>query len=95
VTLPSRCNTRFSKPGRPEAHNRRHRGGSLPGDLVNGRSLTAPAQHTRTFKLAEIIPGWREALQLMPVGSKWRLVVPSELAYGERAWARPSCPTRR
>jgi len=31
-----------------------------------------------------VIPGWVEALQLMPVGSKWRLFIPQELAYGIR-----------
>ena len=31
-----------------------------------------------------MIPGWTEALQQMPIGSKWRLFIPSELAYGER-----------
>ena len=30
-----------------------------------------------------VIPGWTEALQLMPVGSKWQLFVPSSLAYGQ------------
>lgn len=36
------------------------------------------------FPLGQVIPGWREALQLMPVGSRWQLVVPPQLAYGER-----------
>jgi FKBP-type peptidyl-prolyl cis-trans isomerase len=39
----------------------------------------APAQ----FSLANIIPGWKEALQLMPVGSKFKVYIPSELGYGE------------
>jgi FKBP-type peptidyl-prolyl cis-trans isomerase FklB len=37
-----------------------------------------------TFKVAGVIPGWREALKLMPVGSKWQIFVPSQLAYGTR-----------
>jgi len=32
-----------------------------------------------------VIPGWVEALQLMKVGDKWQLFIPSKLAYGERA----------
>lgn len=44
--------------------------------LDDGRPLVHPAN--------QLIPGWTEALQLMPVGSKWELYVPSELAYGER-----------
>jgi FKBP-type peptidyl-prolyl cis-trans isomerase len=37
-----------------------------------------------TFPISNVINGWKEALQLMPVGSKWELFVPSELAYGAR-----------
>ena len=34
------------------------------------------------YPLKSVIPGWKEALKLMPVGSKWRLFIPPELAYG-------------
>lgn len=37
-----------------------------------------------TFPVNGLIPGWIEALQIMPVGSKWELYIPSDLAYGER-----------
>lgn len=37
-----------------------------------------------TFPVGQVIPGWTEALQLMPVGSKWKLYIPAALAYGER-----------
>jgi FKBP-type peptidyl-prolyl cis-trans isomerase FklB len=37
-----------------------------------------------TFKVTGVIPGWREALQLMPVGSKWQIFIPPHLAYGEQ-----------
>jgi FKBP-type peptidyl-prolyl cis-trans isomerase FklB len=39
-------------------------------------------------KVSEVIPGWREALKLMPVGSKWQLFVPYQLAYGQRGAGR-------
>src|SRR5271154_2442059 len=38
-----------------------------------------------TFPVGQVIKGWTEALQLMPVGSKWQLFVPSDLAYGQRS----------
>ncbi len=38
------------------------------------------------FEIASVMKGWQEALQLMPVGSKWQIYVPSNLAYGERGY---------
>jgi FKBP-type peptidyl-prolyl cis-trans isomerase FklB len=40
---------------------------------------------TIEFPVTGVIPGWVEALQLMPVGSKWKLFIPANLAYGNRA----------
>jgi FKBP-type peptidyl-prolyl cis-trans isomerase len=39
---------------------------------------------TREFPANRVIPGWSQALQLMPVGSKWQLFIPSDLGYGQR-----------
>ena len=38
----------------------------------------------KIMNIADLIPGWREALQLMNVGSKWQFFIPSQLAYGQR-----------
>ena len=54
------------------------------GTLVNGTEFDSSYKRGQpaTFNLNGIIKGWTEALQLMPVGSKWQLVIPSDLAYG-------------
>ncbi len=56
------------------------------GTLINGTEFDSSARHGQsvTFTLKDVIPGWREALKLMPVGSKWQLFIPPQLAYGER-----------
>jgi FKBP-type peptidyl-prolyl cis-trans isomerase FklB len=54
------------------------------GTLINGTEFDASEKHggPLTFPVRRVIAGWTEALQLMPVGSKWQLFVPSNLAYG-------------
>ena len=56
------------------------------GTLINGKVFDSSVQRNEPveFPVSGVIPGWTEALQLMPVGSKWRLFIPSKLAYGER-----------
>ena len=55
------------------------------GTLINGTVFDSSVQRGEpaVFGVSQVIPGWVEALQLMPVGSKWRLFIPSNLAYGE------------
>lgn len=56
------------------------------GTLINGKVFDSSVDRGEpaTFNVSQVIPGWTEALQLMPVGSKWKLYIPGELAYGER-----------
>ena len=63
------------------------------GSLVNGRIFDDSYQRGEpaTFPLDGIIAGWQEVLQLMTEGSTWEVVIPSNLAYGERG-APPSIP---
>ncbi|MEA3291314.1 MAG: FKBP-type peptidyl-prolyl cis-trans isomerase [Pseudomonadota bacterium] len=56
------------------------------GTLIDGSEFDSSYKRGEPteFPLAGIIPGWKEALQLMKEGGKWEVVIPSELAYGER-----------
>ncbi len=57
------------------------------GTLLNGTEFDSSYKRGEpaTFPVSGVIKGWTEALQLMPVGSKWQLFIPSDLAYGERS----------
>jgi len=56
------------------------------GTRIDGSEFDSSYRRSRpmTFAVAGLIPGWREAIKLMPAGSKWQLFVPAKLAYGER-----------
>ncbi len=55
------------------------------GSLVNGEVFESSIENGSpvTLGVKQVIPGWTEALLMMPVGSKWKLYIPSNLAYGE------------
>ena len=57
------------------------------GTLIDGTVFDSSVQRGEpiTFPLNGVIKGWQDAVQLMTVGAKWRLFIPSELAYGERS----------
>jgi FKBP-type peptidyl-prolyl cis-trans isomerase len=54
------------------------------GTLIDGTEFDSSYSRNQTasFGVTQVIPGWVEALQMMPVGAKWKLVIPSDLAYG-------------
>ena len=87
VTLPSGLQYRILKKGT----------GAVPTDtsqvevnyegrLIDGTVFDSSYQRGKpaTFACNQVIKGWTEALQLMPVGSTWELFIPYNLAYGER-----------
>jgi FKBP-type peptidyl-prolyl cis-trans isomerase FklB len=58
------------------------------GTFIDGKQFDSSYERGEpaTFTVNGVIAGWTEALQLMPVGSKWQLFVPSKLAYGEKGF---------
>ena len=60
------------------------------GTLVDGTEFDSSAKHggPATFQVRGVIPGWTEALTMMKPGAKWQLVIPPQLAYGERGSAQ-------
>lgn len=56
------------------------------GTLIDGTEFDSSYKRNKpaTFNVNRVLPGWKEALPLMKAGSKWQLVVPANLAYGER-----------
>jgi FKBP-type peptidyl-prolyl cis-trans isomerase FklB len=87
VTLPSGLEYKILQPGtgpKPTANDMvvcNYR-----GTLLNGTEFDSSYKRGQpaTIPVGRVIKGWTEALQLMPVGSKWQLYIPADLAYGER-----------
>ena len=64
------------------------------GTLIDGTVFDSSVERKEpiVFGVNEVIPGWTEALQLMKEGDKWNIVLPSKIAYGERAAGEKIAP---
>ena len=95
VTLPSGLQYEIIKQGdgpKPSAHNTvtcHYHGTTIKGDVFDS---SVKRGQPASFPLNAVIKGWTEALQLMPVGSKWKLFIPPQLAYGNRTISREIGP---
>ncbi|HGF0826775.1 TPA: macrophage infectivity potentiator Mip [Legionella pneumophila] len=77
------------KPGKSDTVTVEYTGRLIDGTVFDSTEKTGkPA----TFQVSQVIPGWTEALQLMPAGSTWEIYVPSGLAYGPRSVGGPIGP---
>ncbi len=88
VTLPSGLQYKVltmgtgEKPLAEQTVEVKYEGKTIDGNVFDSSYKRNP--QTSKFRCNQVIKGWTEALQLMPVGSKWELYIPQELAYGER-----------
>ena len=95
VTLPSGLQYEIIKQGdgpKPSANNTvtcHYHGTTIKGEVFDS---SVKRGQPASFPLNGVIKGWTEALQLMPVGSKWKLFIPPQLAYGNRNISREIGP---
>jgi FKBP-type peptidyl-prolyl cis-trans isomerase FklB len=87
VTLPDGLQYKILTPGtgkKPDSTNTVTV--NYVGTLIDGTEFDSSIKRGQpvTFPVNGVIKGWTEALQLMPVGSKWKIVIPANLGYGER-----------
>jgi FKBP-type peptidyl-prolyl cis-trans isomerase len=64
------------------------------GTTIDGKEFDSSAKHGSSFSFPVngVIKGWSEALKMMPIGSKWELYVPSDLAYGDEGYGDDIAP---
>lgn len=64
------------------------------GTTIDGKEFDSSAKHGSSFSFPVngVIKGWSEALKMMPVGSKWEIYVPSDLAYGDEGYGDDIAP---
>lgn len=88
ITLPSGLQYKVIKQGTgPKPVDGQKVTTHYKGTLIDGKVFDSSYDRGQptSFGVNQVIPGWTEALKLMPVGSKWELYIPYNLAYGERA----------
>lgn len=88
ISLPSGLQYKILKPGngpKPGMNDRIQV--HYTGTLIDGTVFDSSYERNEPaeFNVGEVIPGWTEIVQLMPVGSKWRVYIPENLAYGAQS----------
>lgn len=87
VTLPSGLQYKIIKAGTgPKPKKENTVKCNYRGTLLDGKEFDSSFKRGEPmeFSLGQVVPGWTEALQLMPTGSKWELYIPANLGWGER-----------